>query len=207
MFQEVIEIFKMGGVLMIPIILGSVISLAIFFERFLYLRVKNISSDKLFNKLIDLVKTDKISEASVLVKNNEEVLSRILRSVFDNWKRDNEFLKELAQEKGKKEIYQMERSIGIISVIAMISPLLGLLGTVTGMISVFKEFVQNQSDPSFMSSGISQALITTATGLIVAIPAIIGSRYLLSKSDLLILDLEEKLFQIISYNNLEKKWI
>ena len=202
MFKEIFSFLETGGVLMIPIILGSIISLAIFIERLLYLRVKNIASDKIFNDLLPLVKEDKISEALTLVKhNNDEILSRILISVFTKWDRSKDFLKELAEEKGKKEINKMERSIGVISVIAMISPLLGLLGTVTGMISVFKEFVQNQHDPSFMSSGISQALVTTAAGLIVAIPAVLGSKYLLSKSDSLVLELEEKLFELIESKN------
>jgi biopolymer transport protein ExbB len=106
-------------------------------------------------------------------------------------------IKEIIEEKGKRETAKMERFISVISVVAVISPLLGLLGTVSGMIVVFRQFVYSQQDPTFMSDGISKALITTATGLIVAIPSLLATKYLYSKIDNLILDLEDKLFNLI----------
>ena len=206
MLTSAYNFLEQGGIIIIPIILGSVISFAIFLERMIFLKEKNIASDKLYNELHDLIKEDKISEAQTLTKHDDkQALSIIMNKVLQNWHKDKQNLRDIADEKGKKEVKKMENYISIISIIAVISPLMGLLGTVTGMITVFKQFIYSQQDPTFMSDGISKALITTAAGLIVAIPALLGSKYLYSRIDNLILDLEDKLFNLIELKDESKK--
>lgn len=206
MIKELYEFISQGGVLMIPIILGSVISLAIFLERLIFLREKNIVSEKLYDDLYDLIKENKLSEAKTLVKHeNRQSLSILVNILLNNWHKDKQNLRDIADEKGKREVKKMENYISIISIIAVISPLMGLLGTVSGMITVFRQFIYSQQDPTFMSDGISKALITTAAGLIVAIPALLGSKYLYSRIDNLVLDLEDKLFNIIELKDESKK--
>ena len=182
---------------MIPIIIGSVVSLAVFMERLVFLRKKNIVSDKLYGSIYDLIKEGKLSEAKTLVSHeNNQSLAILSRIILDNWDKDKKNIREIIEEKGKKEVKKMESFISVISVIAVISPLLGLLGTVSGMIVVFRQFMYSQQDPAFMSDGISKALITTAAGLIVAIPSLLGAKYLQSRIDNLTLDLEDKLFDL-----------
>ena len=206
MLNDAYNFLEQGGIIIIPIILGSVISFAIFLERIFFLKEENIASQKLYNELYDLIEEDKISEAQTLAKHNDkQALSIIMNKVLQSWHKDKQNLRDIADEKGKKEVKKMENYISIISIIAVISPLMGLLGTVTGMITVFKQFIYSQQDPTFMSDGISKALITTAAGLIVAIPALLGSKYLYSRIDNLILDLEDKLFNLIELKDESKE--
>jgi len=206
LLNDAYNFLEQGGIIIIPIILGSVISFAIFLERIFFLKEENIASQKLYNELYDLIEEDKISEAQTLAKHNDkQALSIIMNKVLQSWHKDKQNLRDIADEKGKKEVKKMENYISIISIIAVISPLMGLLGTVTGMITVFKQFIYSQQDPTFMSDGISKALITTAAGLIVAIPALLGSKYLYSRIDNLILDLEDKLFNLIELKDESKE--
>lgn len=198
MFDTLYNFLAQGGILMIPILTASVIALTFFLERLIYLRRSKINPKKLSKDLYRLISEGKCSEALALAEHNDQYpLSRLMVPVLQNWSRSKSSLKELLEELGKREVMAMERYIGVIGVIATISPLMGLLGTVSGMITVFQQFIYSQSDPAFMSGGISKALITTASGLVVAIPALIASRYLFSRVDDLRLDLEHDLYRYL----------
>lgn len=197
MFEKLYNYMEQGGIIMIPIMVSSLISLTFFIERLVYLRKKNVIPLNLMDDIIKLVKEKKISEALTLVTHNKNhAVSRLTKIVLENWNKPKNSLKEIVEEKGKKEIALLEKYIGIIGIVATIAPLMGLLGTVSGMMSIFSQYVYSNQDPTFMSAGISEALITTIAGLIVAIPAVIMNKYLLSKVDDLKLDLEHYFFEL-----------
>ncbi|MBN2693238.1 MotA/TolQ/ExbB proton channel family protein [bacterium] len=198
LFKSLFDYLSQGGLLMIPILLSSVIALGIFLERFWFLRRINIIPDKVVSDLLALLKEKKLSEAETLAKHhNNYLIARLFLEVINSWSYKKDRIKERLDESGKQEVALMERYIGGISVVATIAPLMGLLGTVSGMISVFQQFVYSQQDPSFMSEGISKALITTAAGMVVAIPSILMHRYLLSRAERIRLEIEKAIFEAI----------
>ena len=172
-----------GGILMIPIVLCSVIALGVFLERIFYLRRKKIIPPELVYEVEDMVKSEKIKEVTNILRRDRSPMARIFFAAIKNFRRKREVIKEAVEEVGGQEAEYLERYLGVLSVIAQISPLLGLLGTVQGMIKVFNKIVTfGVGDPSQLADGISVALITTAAGLTVAIPTLIGYHYLLGRA-------------------------
>lgn len=193
-----IEIFKHGGPLMYPILLCSIIGWAIFMERvFAFFRVRR-QLIGLRKNILKLLQTDNKEQALGLCSEQGSPLARILYVVLKHHGRQRSELKSLAEEVGEREAVALQRYLGLLGTIANITPLLGLLGTVVGMIEAFNIIAsQGVGSPSTLGGGISQALITTAAGLTVAVPMILLHRYLLSRSDRLVLELEEVTMQVI----------
>ncbi|MBN2527362.1 MAG: MotA/TolQ/ExbB proton channel family protein [Deltaproteobacteria bacterium] len=193
--KEAFEFLKTGGIVMIPIALGSVIALAIFLERMWSLRRSRIVPNGLIQSVLDLVKEKEFTKARDLCLTSNSPAGRILQSGIDARRAQRHDIKERFEETGKQEVAKMERFIEAMGTTASVEPLLGLLGTVTGMIGVFKKVVSTASsgavDPGQLAGGIWQALITTAAGLSVAIIAFVGYRYLQSKSQRRVLEMEE----------------
>lgn len=193
--KEAFEFLKNGGVVMIPIALGSVIALAIFLERMWSLRKSRIVPSGLIQSVVDLVKEKEFSKARDLCLTSNSPTGRILQVGIDARRAERQEIKERFEETGRQEVARMERFIEAMGTTASVEPLLGLLGTVTGMIGVFKKVVSTAStgavDPGQLAGGIWQALITTAAGLSVAIIAYVGYRYLQSKSQRRIMEMEE----------------
>ncbi len=193
-----------GGVVMYPLILCSVIALAIIFERAWGLRKKKVISKTFVIKVEDLIRKEMISEAITFCKMNKSSIANILLSGIKSYGRDRHIVKEVIEDAGKKEVSVLERYLNMLGVVAAISPLLGLLGTVTGMIKTFSEInLQGVGDPQSMAGGISEALFTTATGLAIGIPALAMYKYFQGKADALVLEMERSSFKMISL--LEKK--
>ncbi len=181
-----------GGPLMIPIALCSVIALGVFLERLFYLRKKKIIPEDLLRDVEDLLRSDRVADVTSLLKRDRSPMARIFLAAMKNYGKSRETIKTAVEEIGGQEAEYLEKYVGILSVIAQVSPLLGLLGTVQGMIQVFEKVVGgNVADPSQMAGGISVALITTAGGLTVAIPALIGYHYLLGRVNDLVLDMQQ----------------
>ena len=181
-----------GGPLMIPIILCSVIALGVFLERVFYLRRKKIIPEELLRDVEDLVKADRVNDVLGLLRRDRSPMARIFLAAVKNYGKNRETIKVAVEEVGGQEAEYLNKYVVILSVIAQVSPLLGLLGTVQGMIQVFNKVVSgNVADPSQMAGGISVALITTASGLTVAIPALIGYHYLQGKVNDLVLDMQQ----------------
>ena len=181
-----------GGPLMIPIILCSVIALGVFLERLFYLRRKKIIPEDLLRDVEDLLKTDRVNDVLALLRRDRSPMARIFLAAMKNYGKSRETIKVAVEEIGGQEAEYLNKYVVVLSVIAQVSPLLGLLGTVQGMIQVFNKVVSGSvADPSQMAGGISVALITTAGGLTVAIPALIGYHYLLGKANDLILDMQQ----------------
>ncbi|MBN2225126.1 MAG: MotA/TolQ/ExbB proton channel family protein [Deltaproteobacteria bacterium] len=181
-----------GGPLMIPIILCSVIALGVFLERLFYLRRKKNIPEDLLRDVEDLLKTDRVNDVLSLLRRDRSPMARIFLAAMKNYGKSRETIKVAVEEIGGQEAEYLNKYVVVLSVIAQVSPLLGLLGTVQGMIQVFNKVVSGSvADPSQMAGGISVALITTAGGLTVAIPALIGYHYLLGKANDLILDMQQ----------------
>lgn len=192
------EFLARGGPIMVPIALCSVIGLAFFFERVWALRSHRVVPRDVRVELAELVKQKRFSDALTLCRKHDIAICRILEVVFVRVEKPRSDIKEATEEIGRREVAELERHTEIVGTIAAVAPLLGLLGTVLGMILTF-EVIQDEGlgVVSSLAGGISQALVTTFAGLSVGIPALIGHRYLLVRVDRLVLELEEATSEII----------
>lgn len=180
---DFLDFIMQGGVLMVPIVLCSVIALGVFLERIFYLRRRKIIPVELVVRVEDLVKKNRITEVGGVLKRDRSPMARIFFAAIKNFGKKREVIKEVVEEVGGQEAEYLEKYLGVLSVIAQISPLLGLLGTVQGMIKVFNKITTGGvGDPASLADGISVALITTAAGLTVAIPTLIAYHYLLGRA-------------------------
>ena len=188
MYQYLVK----GGILMIPILLCSIVGLTVFFERLWTLRVKRNIPPDLLRRCEDLVRRGLIEEAMALCRRSRSPTGRVLQTALKNAGLGREAIKESVQEVGRREAAHLERYVGVLGTVANVSPLLGLLGTVSGMIKAFTVIsVQGVGNPASLAGGISEALITTAAGLTVAIPTFVAYRYFIGKTDRLVLELEQ----------------
>jgi len=192
------EITKAGGWLMIPIILCSVIATAIIIERLYFLRLQRIAPPKLLPSLWQTIKQNKLNQAKLLEIRASSPLGAILSAGLANAKHGREIMKECIEEAAGHVIHDLERYLNMLGTIAAIAPLLGLLGTVFGMIEIFSGFMSNGvTNTPVLASGIGKALITTAAGLSVAIPTVFFHRYLLRKIDELVITMEQEAIKLV----------
>jgi biopolymer transport protein ExbB len=186
------ELFLKGGIIMYPIAFCSVLALGIFLERVWKLREKKIIPKDFLIEVEDLISRRKIHEAMILCRRDKSSMASIIFEGIKNYNQGRDAVKDAVEGIGRQEAAKLERYVGVVGAVASISPLLGLLGTVTGMIKAFNVIsVQGVGNPASLAEGISEALITTAAGLIVAIPAFVMYRYLTSKVDRLVLTMEK----------------
>ncbi len=193
-----IDFFNKGGIFMYPILLCSITALAIFIERLWNLRQAQVIPRDLVSNVEDLIRREKIHEAAMLCQNNRSSLAQIFLIGIKNFGRTREAIKEHLEEVGRQEVASLGRFVEGLGTIAGISTLLGLLGTISGMIKIFSE-ISNQAvvNPGSLAGGISEALITTYAGLTVAIPTIVMYKYLQSKSNALILEMERRSIRLV----------
>ena len=183
---------------MYPIVFCSVACLAIFLERIWVLRRKLIIPKDFIDKVEELVKRNKIEEAIFLCQGDSSSIARIFLAGLRNVGRGMWLVKEAIEDKGRREGVILERNIGILLTIANLSPLLGLLGTVSGMIKTFNAIsVHGVGGSAPLAGGIAEALITTAAGLIVAIPTLVAYRFLTDKAQLLVFEMEESSIRLV----------
>ncbi len=195
MFGEssVIEFIRKGGIFMYPILLCSIVGLAIFLQKIWMLRVKRIIPEQFLDTLYGFLSQGKISEAIVLSRTNGSSTARIALAVVENSNKSKDELKEEIEAAGRKEAQELGRYIEGLGAISNASTLLGLLGTISGMIKIFKVISeQTIVNPPSLAAGISEALYTTAFGLLVAIPAFIAYKYTSGKADGIISDMEDE---------------
>jgi len=187
-----------GGVFMYPIIVCSMLSLAIFLEKIWSLRRKKNIPPSFLNEIEQLLNKKNVSEALELCDSNRSSISRIFSAGIKNYGKRREVIKERIEEVGRREASILERYLEALATIASISTLLGLLGTIAGMIKIFS-VISSQSvvNPGTLAGGISEALYTTAAGLTVAIPTLVFYRYLSSKSNFLVIEMEECSAQMV----------
>ncbi len=182
---------------MIPIAAAAVLALAILMERIWSLRQDSVMPNGFINTVLDLCKEDKISEAVVLCTENKSAASHVLLAGVKNAKKSREGIKTAMEEAGRSVAAELERYVNALGTIAAISPLMGLLGTVTGMITVFQKVTtEGVGDPRVLATGIWEALVTTAAGMTIAIPAYVAYRYLIGRVDRKLLEMEEKSLEL-----------
>lgn len=195
--NDVLDLIAKGGWMMAPIILCSVVGLALFLERLYQLQRTRILPSRFIEILSRHLQDGRFAEAEALCHNNPSTVAAVLGSGIRYAGRDRELIKEVMEEVGRREIFFLERFTNAIGAIATVSPLLGLLGTVIGMISMFQRVVaaakaqQANVDVGLLATGIWQALLTTAAGLLVAIPIFLGYRYIMGLIDRYAVEIED----------------
>lgn len=193
-----LEIVVAGGWVMVPIILCSILAAAIIIERLWTLTPARVVPRDLARRVWDLVSRDQLTPASLQELRAGSPLGQILAAGLANRHLDRGVMKEGIEDTGRHVVHELERYLNTLGTIAAISPLLGLLGTVTGMIRTFSALtVGGVGDPAALAGGISEALITTAAGLMVAIPALIAYRYLRGRVDALVVQMEQEAIALV----------
>jgi biopolymer transport protein ExbB len=202
----VFELVQAGGWLMIPILLCSVIAAAIIIERTWTLRQKKVIPEKLLTGIWNLLSNDALTEQHISEIENGSPLGKVLAAGLINRHLTRELIRESIEETGRHVVHEMERFMNTLGTISTITPLLGLLGTVIGMIRVFTAItVVGVGDPGQLAGGISEALITTATGLTVAIPSLIFHRHLKRKIDERVVAMEQEAMKLVEYLQGDRK--
>ncbi|MBP6725316.1 MAG: MotA/TolQ/ExbB proton channel family protein [Halioglobus sp.] len=193
-----LEVFIAGGWLMWPILLCSIVGLAICVERFYTLNPKKIAPPHLLATVWKQLKAGELDAERLRNLKKASPLGRILAAGLGNAYHGRDVMKESIQEAAGHVIHDLERYLNTLGTIAAVSPLLGLLGTVFGMITVFAEIMaQGTGNASALAGGISQALITTAAGLTVAIPALVMHRYFVGRIDGIVVELEQETIKLV----------
>ena len=197
---EIWNALQRGGIIMIPLLLSSIIALAVVIEKIITLRRKKIIIPEIVSIIENLKSLADIKLAISICEKNKGPFSNIVLIGLKNVHLSKEEMREMFQDQGRQEVRSLQRGLGILETIAAIAPLLGLLGTVLGMIKVFDVIsVQGVGQTSALSAGISEALITTVVGLSIGIPTLVFYNYFSDKAENLILDIEK------FSNDLEKK--
>lgn len=193
-----LELIKAGGWLMWPILLCSVIAMAIIAERFWSLRKARIAPDNLVGRVWQWQKEGRLDAERIHYLRAGSPLGMVLAAGLLNRDHSREIMKEGIEEVGRHVAHELERFLNTLGTIASISPLLGLLGTVIGMIKVFTVITaEGVGNPAVLSEGISEALLTTAAGLSVAIPSLMFHRYFRGRVDDLIVTMEQEALKLV----------
>jgi len=188
-----LEIVKSGGWLMLPIIICSIISAAIILERLWTLQPGRVLPRNLTRQVWEWASQNQLNHTHIESLHHGSPLGEILAAGLANRHREREVIKESIEDAGRQVVHDLERFLNSLGTIAAITPLLGLLGTVIGMVKVFAAITTHGvGDPTVLAGGISEALITTAAGLTVAIPSLIGYRYLRGRVDALVVRMEKE---------------
>ena len=189
-----------GGIIIWPIILLSIISLAIVLEKLWNLARDIIIPRNLTENLISLVSDDSLSEKKIKKMSNDSVLGNIFAHLIREKNKDKASLRLKAEEVGRFEVNRLEQYLSLLGTIATVSPILGRLGTVMGMINIFSNLLEcNLGSVSPLAGGIAEALVTTAAGLFVAIPTLIFYRHFSRTIENYSLELEEESNKLIDY--------
>jgi len=197
-FTTVWELVKAGGWMMLPILLSSVAAMAIVAERLWTLRLSRVAPPQLLGQVWKQIKDRKMNSQALKDLRASSPLGEILAAGLANSKHGREIMKECIEEAASRVIHELERYLNALGTIAAMAPLLGLLGTVFGMIQIFSAFMgDGMANAPMLAGGISKALITTAAGLIVAIPAVFFHRYLLRRVDELVIAMEQEAIKLV----------
>lgn len=181
-----------GGLTMIPLGLCSVVGLAVVLEKFFYLRRKRVLIPEVVAVVENLRREEDVELTSKVCAKYDSAFPNIIRVALDNRKLGREELKEIIADRGRQEVRSLERGMGVLETVAGIAPLLGLLGTVLGILRVFNVISQvGVGQAQSLAGGIAEALITTIVGLSIAIPTLVAYNYFTRRAENFILDIEE----------------
>lgn len=192
------EIVMAGGVLMIPIIICSIAVIAISAERYWTLNPAKIAPKHQLGQVWAWIQGNQLDSEKLKQLRRSSQLGRILAAGLSNSRHGRDVMRDSIEEAATAVVHDMERFLGALGTIAAVAPLLGLLGTVIGMINVFTALnLGGAGDSSALAGGISEALITTAAGLCVAIPAMISHRFFVRRVDTLVVTMEQESVKLV----------
>ena len=198
------ELFLKGGPVMWPILLCSIFALAIILEKLWQLHKIKIDTQAFLNNILDKMKHQQIKEALQLCDTTKSPIAHILKAGILKHDRPRQQIKESIEDASLYEIPRLESKLSILATIAHISPLLGLLGTVTGMVRCFQMIEVKTSSfhpvsPGDLAGGIWEALLTTVAGLVVAIPTFVVYNYLVNRINNFILEMEKAATELVNF--------
>lgn len=204
-----LEIIIKGGIVMVPLLAGSVIALAIIFERMWALRTSRVAPKHLVAQVWSWVKKNELDANRIRAVRDSSPLGEILAAGLVNHRHGRDVMKESIEETGRHVVIRLERFLNTLGTIASISPLLGLLGTVFGMIQIFTVITAQggNQNVSTLAEGIAQALITTAAGLIIAIPTFIFYRFYQRRVDELVATMEQEALKLVEVFHGEREMV
>ena len=195
------ELIQKGGPVMYPIILCSIIAFAIVMERLYHLYKAKIDTKDFMSNVDITIKRNRIAEAIKICEKTPGPIAHIVKAGVMKHDRSRQEIRESIEDAGHQEVPRLEKHISLLATIAHVSPLLGLLGTVTGMVKAF-QIIQEKSasfnpvSPGDLAGGIWEALLTTVAGLIVAIPTVVAYNYLVNKVDEFVLEMERSATEV-----------
>lgn len=190
--DQFFEFLARGGLIMYPLLLCSILGLAIVIEKTLSLRRKKVIIPEVVNVLDNISGLDDVGLALSMCEKYDGSFANIIRVGLENRDLPKDEIKEALNDQGRQEVHTLERGLVMLETIAAISPLLGLLGTVIGILKVFNVIsVMGVGQASALSGGISEALITTIVGLSIGIPAVVVYNYFSNKAEGLVLEIEK----------------
>lgn len=198
-----LEVIQKGGPLMYLIIFCSVLSLAVIIERIYHLYRAKIDTEKFMDGITDTLKRNKVMETITMCERTPGPIAHILKAGILKHNRSRGEIKEAIEDAALHEVPRLEKNLGVLATIAHITPLLGLLGTVIGMVEAFRVIQEKSSSvtsisPGDLAGGIWQALLTTVGGLVVAIPTFVAYNYLVSRVDGFVLDMEKSASNLVN---------
>ncbi|HTS19328.1 MAG TPA: MotA/TolQ/ExbB proton channel family protein [Verrucomicrobiae bacterium] len=195
-----LTIMTKGGPLMWFILIGAVLAIGIFLERLFHYHRAQIHTDDFVNGILNSLKHGNVSEAINTCKETAGPVAQVVMSAVVNHDRSRDEIRESVQDTARTEVTRLERNLPILVTIAQVVPLFGFLGTVCGFISVFKVIESTQATTAGqLAGGTWQALLTTAGGLVVAIPSYIAYNYLVNRVQNLVLDMEKAANEVVQY--------
>jgi len=189
--QHVWEYFNKGGIIMYPLLLCSIIGITIVIEKLYTLRRKRIIVPAVVKVAQGINHPDDIKTATYICSQSPGPFSAIINITLQHHQEDKEAIKEALNDQGRQEVHRLEKGLVILETIAGIAPLLGLLGTVLGILRVFNIIsAMGIGQAEALAGGISEALITTIAGLFIGIPAVVAYNYFTQKAESLVLEIE-----------------
>ncbi len=198
------QLFLAGGPIMWPILLSSVFAFAIILEKFWHLHKIKIDTQDFLTKILDKMKRHEIKDALQICDNTKSPVAHTLKSGILKYDRPRSRIVEAIEDSSLYEVPKLEKNLPMLATIGHIAPLLGLLGTVTGMVRCF-QLVQSKAttlhpvSPGDLAGGIWEALLTTVAGLVVAIPTYVAYNYLVSRINNFVLEMEKASTELVNF--------
>jgi biopolymer transport protein ExbB len=193
----VLDIINAAGWPIWPLIFASIIAVAIIFERLWSLRSNIIAPENLLLEAQKIITKEGVKKEAIQSLKDHSMLGEIFASALNNYNSPSEIIKEAIEETGRAVNHRLERYLSTLGTIATVAPVLGLFGTIIGMVELFSSFTSSGHDVAIFARGISIALYNTAGGIVVAVPAMIAYRFFRSKIDNLVIEMEQQAIKLV----------
>ena len=192
-----LDIINAAGWPIWPLIFASIIAVAIIFERIWALRSNIIAPNNLLLEVQKMITKDGVKKEAIQSLQDHSMLGEIFASALNNYNSPSEIIKEAIEETGRAVNHRLEKYLSTLGTISTVAPLLGLFGTIIGMVELFSSFTSSGHDVAVFARGISIALYNTAGGIVVAVPAMIAYRFFRSKIDNLVVEMEQQAIKLV----------